>query len=253
MYFIDIQGTLIDDKDKKPIKGSIEFIDRLNQEKIPYIIITNNTKKSSKDFLKFLQNLGFKIQDKNYLDPFMILDEIVSEKQIAPFGTDEFKQTLKDMGYKLDYNTPKSVIISVNHQYTNDDYADMIELLLGGAKLIGMHDTSIYAKDSKRYAGVGAICSMLSFATNKPYKVVGKPSELFYAKAKKMIGAKRYQDITIISDDMIGDIKGAMKLGMKGYLVLSGKIKHEDEVIPTLKKEELPTDIFQDVSYINIV
>ena len=38
MYFIDVQGTLIDDKDKLPIKGSIEFIDKLNRENIPYII-----------------------------------------------------------------------------------------------------------------------------------------------------------------------------------------------------------------------
>ena len=251
MYFIDVQGTLIDDKNKLPINGSIEFINRLNKENIPYIIITNNSKKQSKDFLKFLLHLGFDISSENYLDPFMILDEVINGSSILPFGTTEFKDTLKDIGYTIDDNNPTNIIIGSDHKYTNDDYADMIELLLNGANLIGIHETSIYAKDNKRYAGVGAICSMLSFATNKPYKVVGKPSELFYKKAKNMLGASKFEDITIISDDMIGDIKGAMKLGMKGYLLLSGKIKHEDEVIPTLKKEELPTKIYQDISFID--
>jgi NagD protein len=247
MYFIDVQGTLIDDKDKLPIKGSIEFMDKLNRENIPYIIITNNTKKSSDEFLAFLRNLGFDIPSKNYLDPFMILRDIVpnsDDNLIAPFGTDEFKNVLKNLNYNIDYNRPKTVIVSINHQYTNDDYAMMIELLLNGAKLIAMHDTTIYVKDGKRYAGVGSICSMLSFATNKPYEVVGKPSELFYTKAKQMMGIDDFSKITIISDDMKGDIIGAMKLGMRGYLVLSGKIKSEDEIIPTLADDEMPDGVF---------
>ncbi|HIP55318.1 MAG TPA: HAD family hydrolase, partial [Sulfurimonas autotrophica] len=51
MYFIDVQGTLISDADKSPIEGSIAFINRLNAEDIPYMVITNNTKKASQDFL----------------------------------------------------------------------------------------------------------------------------------------------------------------------------------------------------------
>ena len=43
-YFIDVQGTLIDD-DKKPISGALEFIDSLNEKSIEYIVVTNNTKK----------------------------------------------------------------------------------------------------------------------------------------------------------------------------------------------------------------
>lgn len=31
-YFIDVQGTLIDDINKDPINGAIEFIDTLNEK-----------------------------------------------------------------------------------------------------------------------------------------------------------------------------------------------------------------------------
>ncbi len=46
MYLIDVQGTLIDDKHKLPINGAIKFIDNLNYKSIPYVVVTNNTKKT---------------------------------------------------------------------------------------------------------------------------------------------------------------------------------------------------------------
>jgi NagD protein len=69
MYFIDVQGTLIKDSDKTPIDGSLEFIKTLNQKKIPYLLITNNTKQSSQDFFNFLVSSGFEIEKHNYIDP----------------------------------------------------------------------------------------------------------------------------------------------------------------------------------------
>ncbi len=35
MYFIDVQGTLIDDRDRRPIRGAIDFIARLNPIELP--------------------------------------------------------------------------------------------------------------------------------------------------------------------------------------------------------------------------
>ncbi|MFT7003818.1 MAG: NagD protein, partial [Sulfurimonas sp.] len=69
MYFIDVQGTLISDSDKSPIRGSIEFIDMCNDKNIPYMIITNNTKKESNDFYNYLHSIGFNFSFSKYLDP----------------------------------------------------------------------------------------------------------------------------------------------------------------------------------------
>ena len=73
MYFIDVQGTLIDDKYRQPIRGAIKFIARLNQNKIPYLLITNNTKESSETFRAYLNELGFEVDEAHYLDPLMLL------------------------------------------------------------------------------------------------------------------------------------------------------------------------------------
>jgi len=234
-YFIDIQGTLIDDKDFLPLPGAIEFTKYLKQNNIPFILLTNNTKRESKEFINYLKDLGFEFD--NYLDPLMVLDEVI-EGKIAPYGNEKFVNILSK-NYEIDYKNPKNVVLGIK-LYSNDEFAKIIESLLRGANLIGMHKTSLYNKGDKRYPGLGAILEMLKYATGKDYEIVGKPSIRFFKKASEVLGLN-FDKITIISDDLYGDILPAMDLGIKGVLVLSGKIKNEKEI--SKKPDEIYTNI----------
>lgn len=242
-FFIDVQGTLIDD-DKKVINGAIEFINFLNEKDIPYVVITNNTKQRSDLFLESLKEKGLDI--KNYIDPFYILNDVMTTKKVAAFGTDKFLEVLKELGYENNLNDFETLIVSIKEDYTNEDYAYMIDCAYKAKKLIAMHETSTYSKNGKRYPGVGAIMNMIKYAVNKEYEVVGKPSFNFYEKARELINCE-FKDITVISDDMIGDLLGAQKLGMESALVLSGKVKNKNEVLDTLKDDDVPLYICKDM------
>lgn len=233
-YFIDVQGTLLDDIRREPIIGAIEFIDTLNLKAIPYVIVTNNTKKRSEDFHSFLQAAGFDVPMANYLDPFMVLQNRVLTKDIYAFGPREFLEVLSSMGFNNTQN-PKAILIASDKNFDSDDYALMIELVQQGAQLIGMHATSIYAKDGRSYPGVGAILEMISYATGCEYDIIGKPSIPYYERALELLNAQQsghtFADITMISDDAIGDLCGIKALGAKSVLVLSGKCKSEKDIL----------------------
>jgi len=255
MYFIDVQGTLISDSNKMPIRGSIEFIDYLNSNSIAYMIVTNNTKKSSLDFYNYLKSIGFNFSFDKYLDPLMLLETRVVKDSVAAYGADEFLKTLTSMGYSLNYENPKTVLVAIKENFTADEYAQMIEFILNGAKLVGMHETSIYAKNNKRYPGVGAILKMLEFATSTSYEVVGKPSNSFYAEALKKLQLQTdtkitFQDITMISDDVKGDLGGAKQLGMKTIFVTSGKYKTSQEIVPFLDESKKPDFVYANMQEI---
>ena len=251
MYFIDVQGTLIDDKNRLPIAGSVEFIEELNSRSIPYVIITNNTKQESSKFLEYLRKIGLNIKEGAYLDPMMLLDSKIDGLDIAAYGSEEFIEVLRKKGYNLSYTNPDVVLVAIKEDFTASDYERMISFIIDGAKLIGMHETTLYAKNGKRYPGVGAILKMLSFATSSEYEVVGKPSLTFYNEALKQIRKQdknvNYANITIISDDVKGDLLGAMDLGMKSVFVLSGKYTDADEIVPFLSKQEKPNLIFNNI------
>ena len=164
----------------------------------------------------------------------MTLEKVLSAKEIRTFGASEFVGVMEEMGFEVDAQEPEAIVIASKKDFSADEYATMIELVLGGAKIVGMHATSIYAKDKRRYPGVGAVLEMLKYATGAKYGVVGKPSELFYAEALKLLQKQSFgggfKDVAIISDDAIGDLLGAKALGMKTNLVLSGKCKDAQEV-----------------------
>ncbi|MDF1882880.1 HAD-IIA family hydrolase [Sulfurimonas sp. SAG-AH-194-C21] len=254
MYFIDVQGTLISDIDKSPIEGSVEFISHLNAQKIPYMIVTNNTKKSSKDFYEYLRSIGFDISFDKYLDPLMLLKTKVDKKSVAAYGAPEFLKTLESMDFSLDFVKPKTVLIAIKEDFTADEYAQMIDFLLAGASLVGMHETSIYAKNSKRYPGVGAILKLLEFATSVSYEVVGKPSDAFYTQALKQLQKQdtsaQFNSITMISDDVKGDLGGAKELGMKTIFVTSGKYKSAQEIVPLLDENLKPDLVYKNMQEI---
>lgn len=251
MYFIDVQGTLISDEDKSPIAGSREFIDHLNTNKIPYMVITNNTKKASKDFYQYLYSIGFHFGFDKYLDPLMILESKVPKEGVAAYGATEFLHTLKNMGYELNYENPKTVLVAIKEDFTSEEFAQMIEFLLKGSKLVGMHETSIYAKNGKRYPGVGAILKMLSFATSVSYDVVGKPSIPFYHESlqrlRQQVPSATFEKIEIISDDVKGDLGGAKDLGMKTLFVTSGKYKTAAEIVPFLPDAHKPDYVYENM------
>jgi len=250
MFFIDVQGTLIDDNTKLPIRGAVEFIDHLNKTATPYVVITNSTKYSSEAFLLYLNEIGLAIPKAHYIDPLMVLKaQIDITKTIAGYGSPEFLEQLALMGYVFDYASPDTVIISIKDDFSATEYSQIIEFVLSGARLVGMHETSLYVKNGRRYAGVGAILKMIEFATQTPYTVIGKPSTSFFQSALELLRAQdqgaEFSDITIISDDVSGDILPAQDLGMRGVFVLSGKYRSRAEILPQLTQQ--PHDVYDDM------
>ncbi len=252
MYFIDVQGTLISDEDKSPINGSLEFIDKLNSENIPYMVVTNNTKNASEEFYNFLKSSGFNFTYDKYLDPLMLLESRVEKDSVAAYGAPQFLETLEKMGYKFNYENPKTVLVAIKENFNSEEFAQMIDFLLSGAKLVGMHETSIYAKNGKRYPGVGAVLKLLEFATSVSYDVVGKPSIAFYEEGlnalKKQKADATFDRVTMISDDVKGDLGGAKELGMKTLFVTSGKYRSAEEIVPFLEESLKPDEIYADMA-----
>ncbi|WP_295013062.1 HAD-IIA family hydrolase [Sulfuricurvum sp.] len=255
MYFVDVQGTLIEDNTKLPTRGAVAFIDHLNMHQIPYMVITNSTKNPSDEFLGYLNSIGLNIPQSHYLDPLMMLESHIDKsRKIAAYGSQPFLNVLQSMGYPLDYTSPDVVLVAIKDDFSPDEYAQMIEFLLAGAQLVGMHETTLYVKNHKRYPGVGAILKMLEFATSAPYSVVGKPSIPFFEEALYRLSLQKegaqFRDVTIISDDVKGDLIGAQSLGMRGIFVLSGKYRVAEEIIPSLKPQERPAEIYADMQAI---
>jgi len=238
-FFIDIEKTLVDLKYYLPYPGAIEFVNYLYENQIPFVLLTNNTRIPTDLLVEYLKDEGFKFD--HYLDPLMVLKEELKSKNLRVYGHQTLRGFLMNHGYMINSPEPEELVLGAK-LYSNDELSEIIEYMIQGVRVVATNQSPLFLKKEKRYPGLGAILSMLHYATERDYEVVGKPSLKFFEKARKMIGLP-FDKITFISDDLKGDLVPAKKLGMKTVLVLTGKIKEGDELLKTYRPDVVIPEI----------
>jgi HAD superfamily hydrolase (TIGR01458 family) len=94
--------------------------------------------------------------------------------------------------------------------------------LSGGAELIALEkDRSWMAQDGLMLSA-GPFVAALEFATGKTATVMGKPSRQFFEMALSDMNLTA-DKVVMIGDDILTDIAGARKAGMRAVLVRTGK------------------------------
>lgn len=86
-----------------------------------------------------------------------------------------------------------------------------------------------YYKDSGRLRmDTGAYVSAFEYCLGVKAVNLGKPTAEFFNQALKIVGGTP-TDTIMIGDDIVSDVGGAQAMGMRGFLVRTGKYKPTDE------------------------
>ena len=88
----------------------------------------------------------------------------------------------------------------------------------------------------------------------KKYNMSFTTGGLFYNESLKRMQQQNvdttFSDITMISDDVKGDLGGAKELGVKTIFVTSGKYKTQEEIVPFLADNLKPDFVYADMQEI---
>jgi HAD superfamily hydrolase (TIGR01458 family) len=113
-----------------------------------------------------------------------------------------------------------------------DNLNRAFRLVRSGAELIGMHRNPWWLTPEGPTLDSGAIVTGLEFATERPARILGKPSPDFFREAAAELvdeireaGGRRLRrrEIAMVGDDLRSDILAAQRVGLRGVFVLSGK------------------------------
>jgi len=86
-----------------------------------------------------------------------------------------------------------------------------------------------YYKDAGRLRmDTGAYVAAFEYCLGVRAINIGKPSENFFKEALDVVGGTP-DDTVMIGDDLISDVGGAQAMGMRGFLVRTGKFRVSDE------------------------
>ncbi len=228
-FLIDMDGVIY--RGKEPIPGAIDFINKLKKEGHPFLFLTNNSQKTSRDVCYKLKQLGFNVGVEDIFTCAMATAKYLAmskpEGTAYVIGEGGLLTELHKHGYAVIDDKPDYVVIGEGRTIMLESVDKAVNLVMNGSKLIATNlDPNCPTDGGKYRAGCGAFVAMIEFATGKKAFSVGKPSPVMMRMARKKL--KLTTDETImIGDTMETDILGAGAMGFTTVLTLSGVAKRE--------------------------
>jgi HAD superfamily hydrolase (TIGR01458 family) len=118
------------------------------------------------------------------------------------------------------------VIGDAGEKMTYDLLNAAFRAVTGGAEIIALEKDRYWVAPDGVMLSAGPFVAALEFAAGKTATVVGKPSKAFFDMALRDMDLRPDQ-AAMVGDDIITDIAGARKTGMKAVLVRTGKFRDE--------------------------
>ncbi len=229
-FLIDMDGVIY--KGSEPIPGAIDFINGLKTKGIPFLFLTNNSQRTSRDVCYKLHKMGFNVTDEDIFTCAMATARYLASK--TPYGTayvigeGGLLNELHKEGYSIVDDHPDYVVIGEGRTIMLESVDKAINMVMNGSKLIATNlDPNCPVANGRYRAGCGAFVAMIEVATGKQAFSVGKPSPVMMRMARKKLGLATDETI-MIGDTMGTDILGAGSMGFTTVLTLSGVTRQGD-------------------------
>lgn len=239
---LDLDGVLVKDKALNPFPDTLEFLDFLEKNSLPFKVVSNNSTRPPREILENLKQKGVILSEDKFISPLVVLPKYLRNKKLHRLfviGTLSLKSYLQEEGFQVvnDHQVDAVVIGQDKSLDFQKIKTATSAVFLQNAKIIPVNLSKIVKDDDGLYfPGAGSVANMLVHACNYSREVpnLGKPSPEFIAHATKgMPEGETY----LISDDIYTDLMGAKSLGIKTVFMTTGKYGEEE-----LSKTEFKPD-----------
>ncbi|MCT4560308.1 MAG: HAD-IIA family hydrolase [Crocinitomicaceae bacterium] len=228
-FLIDMDGVIYGNNQLIP--GADKFIAELQERKVPFMFMTNNSQRTPLDAVNKLARMGINIVPENVFSSAHATAKFLSfmhpKGTAYVLGEGGLIQSLLQEGYEIVKSNPDFVVVGEGRNFTLEMVSVAVDMILNGAKLIATNLDPSPKKAGWENLGIKSIVAMIEEATGRKAFSVGKPSPVMMRLARKTLGLEARETI-IIGDTMDTDILGGIQLGYTTILTLTGVSKKED-------------------------
>ena len=222
-FICDMDGVLY--HGSRPLPGAAEFIRWLQQENKQYLFLTNNSGMTPRELHSKLARMGLDVPEANFYTSALATAEFLRAQ--APgcsayvIGEAGLLNALYDAGITMNDVNPDYVVIGESRAYSLETLTRAVNLVLGGAKLIGANSDVSGNIENGIAPACRALIAPVEMATGKQAYFCGKPNPLMMRTGLRLLGCHS-EEAVIIGDRMDTDIIAGTESGVDTVLVLSG-------------------------------
>ena len=239
----DMDGVLW--RGNEPLPGLIPLFDFLHTQNLPFILATNNSRKTQDDYVHKLAGLGVTgIELHNIITSGTATASYLQTKfpagtRLYVIGGDGLKQILVHAGFVLVEEDAEVVVCGIDFDLTYNRLRTATLLIRSGVPFIGTNPDSSFPSPAGLVPGAGSILALLESASEVSPTIIGKPARAMFESALGTLGTVPSE--TLMIGDRIGtDIQGAQAIGIQTALVFTGV-----ETEASLQKSEIkPNFVF---------
>lgn len=228
-FICDMDGVLY--HGNRLLPGAKEYVDWLKTNDKNFLFLTNASQRSPKELQMKLEHMGISVGEEHfYTSALATAGFLASQKpggSIYIIGEAGLINAMYDAGFSMNDINPDYVVVGESRSYNLDTLELAVNLVLGGAKLIGTNPDVTGPLEKGIGLGTGALISPIELATGSKAYYVGKPNPLMMRQALKKICCKR-EDTIIIGDRMDTDVIAGIESEIETVLVLTGVTDREN-------------------------
>jgi len=232
-FFRNVRGLMIDLDGVlyvggKALPGAAEALRRIKERGIVCRFVTNTTTKSLASLHAKCAAMGLPVEREELITAayagVLRLRELGRPRCFFVLQPD----TLTDFtAFPVDDKRPQYVVIGdYGHGWDFNLINRVFRLLMDGAELLALHKGRYFQVEDGLEIDTGAFVAALEYATGKTATAVGKPEPAFFRLALDSMGLPAEQTV-MIGDDILSDVGGAQRAGLRGVLTRTGKYRPE--------------------------
>lgn len=229
-YLIDLDGTIYKGKDRIPAGEG--FIHALQERKLPYLFVTNNTTRRPEAIQTMLRE-QFNIETplaSIYTASLATVDymnQVGKEKTAYVIGEEGLKSAIFEAGYVEELDNPAYVVVGLDTDLTYEKLTTATLAIQKGAIFIGTNPDLNIPTERGLLPGAGSLIALLEAATRVKATFIGKPQAVIMDNALTILGTKRDETL-MVGDNYLTDIRAGIDNGFPTLLVLTGFTKPEE-------------------------
>jgi NagD protein len=222
-WLMDMDGVLVREQDAVP--GAPEFLARLKELGIPFLLLTNNSIYTPRDLAARLMRTGLEVPEASIwtsaLATAQFLDDQRPGGSAFVIGESGLTTALHEKGYTLTERDPDYVILGETRTYSFERITQAIRLISAGSRFIATNPDNVGPTPDGPLPATGSVAALVSRASGVDPYYVGKPNPLMMRSALNAIDAHS-ETTAMIGDRMDTDIVAGIEAGLETILVRTG-------------------------------
>lgn len=247
---LDLDGVLY--SGDKAVPGAPDALRYLKKQGYITRFVSNTTRKNLKAIESRLLALGFDIGKDEIITPSVAAVHYINNsglKRCYLLTTADLQSEFETAGLiHRDTGVDWVVIGDAGDNFSYGTINQAFRLVQEGAGIIALENDRYWMGDDGLMLSAGPFVRGIEYATGKTATLMGKPSPGFFGMALRDMGLKP-MDAVMIGDDVVSDTGGAMKAGMQGILVKTGKFNPD----ALSMADPVPTKIISSIAEIDTI